>query len=60
MNKEDTYLITNYTWKIVSRPTSVNIVRSIWLFKKKQNDDGSLDWYKARLVANGKTQQPRN
>ncbi|GJS94008.1 ribonuclease H-like domain-containing protein [Tanacetum coccineum] len=36
---------------------NVNIVRSMWLFKHKFNADGSLSRYKARLVANGRSQQ---
>ncbi|GJY48089.1 ribonuclease H-like domain-containing protein [Tanacetum coccineum] len=37
-------------------PPDVNIVRSLWLFRHKHNADGSLNRYKARLVANGSTQ----
>ena len=33
------------------------MVRSMWLFKQKFNVDGSLYRYKARLVANGRSQQ---
>ncbi|GJU62261.1 ribonuclease H-like domain-containing protein [Tanacetum coccineum] len=33
------------------------MVRSMWLFKRKFNADGSLNRYKARLVANGHSQQ---
>ncbi|GJU77811.1 ribonuclease H-like domain-containing protein [Tanacetum coccineum] len=50
-------LITNGTWVLVPRPTNVNVVRSMWLFKHKFNADGSLSRYKARLVANGHSQQ---
>ncbi|GJZ07935.1 ribonuclease H-like domain-containing protein [Tanacetum coccineum] len=35
----------------------VNMVRSIWLFKHKFHADGTLSRYKARLVANGSSQQ---
>ncbi|GKE51794.1 ribonuclease H-like domain-containing protein, partial [Tanacetum coccineum] len=28
----------------------------MWLFRHKFLDDGTLSWYKARLVANGSTQ----
>ncbi|GJZ18338.1 ribonuclease H-like domain-containing protein [Tanacetum coccineum] len=42
---------------LVPRPANVNIVRSMWLFKHKFNVDGSLSRYKARLVANGRSQQ---
>ncbi|GJU16395.1 ribonuclease H-like domain-containing protein [Tanacetum coccineum] len=50
-------LITNGTWVLVPHPANVNVVRSIWLFKHKFNADGSLSRYKARLVANGPSQQ---
>nr|GEW39171.1 ribonuclease H-like domain-containing protein [Tanacetum cinerariifolium] len=36
---------------------NVNVFRSMWLFKHKFNADGSLSRYKARLVANGRSQQ---
>ncbi|GJW19477.1 ribonuclease H-like domain-containing protein [Tanacetum coccineum] len=50
-------LIDNNIWVLVPRPPNVNIVRSMWLYKHKYNTDGSLNRYKARLVANGRTQQ---
>ncbi|GJT66018.1 ribonuclease H-like domain-containing protein [Tanacetum coccineum] len=33
-------LISNRTWALMPRPTNVNIVRSMWLFKHKFNADG--------------------
>nr|GEV07939.1 retrotransposon protein, putative, Ty1-copia subclass [Tanacetum cinerariifolium] len=50
-------LIDNKTWVLVPRPPNVNIVRSMWLYKHKYKADGSLSRYKARLVANGLSQQ---
>nr|GEX26061.1 ribonuclease H-like domain-containing protein [Tanacetum cinerariifolium] len=50
-------LIDNNTWVLVPRPPNVNIVRSMWLYKHKYNAEGSLNRYKARLVANGHSQQ---
>ena len=49
-------LIKNGTWILVPRPSGMNIVRALWLFRHKHNADGSLNRYKARLVANGSTQ----
>ncbi|KAJ9547106.1 hypothetical protein OSB04_019649 [Centaurea solstitialis] len=50
-------LIKNGTWELVPRPSGTNIVRSLWLFRHKFHADGSLSRYKARLVANGQSQQ---
>ncbi|KAI3509252.1 hypothetical protein L1887_24388 [Cichorium endivia] len=58
MQDEFNALIANGTWELVPRPPGANVVRSMWLFKKKLKADGSLDRYKARLVANGKSQRP--
>ncbi|GJS87099.1 ribonuclease H-like domain-containing protein [Tanacetum coccineum] len=35
-------LISNGTWALVPRPTNVNMVCSMWLFKHKFKADGSL------------------
>ncbi|GJT53246.1 ribonuclease H-like domain-containing protein [Tanacetum coccineum] len=50
-------LITNGAWVFVPRLANVNVVHFMWLFKHKFNADGSLSRYKARLVANGRSQQ---
>ncbi|GJX48276.1 ribonuclease H-like domain-containing protein [Tanacetum coccineum] len=42
---------------LVPKPPNLNVVRSMWLFRHKYHVDGSLSRYKARLVANGRTQQ---
>nr|GEX94233.1 ribonuclease H-like domain-containing protein [Tanacetum cinerariifolium] len=57
MLDEDNALITNETWVLVPRLANVNVVRSMWLFKHKFHADGSLRRYKARLVANRRSQQ---
>ncbi|KAJ9543577.1 hypothetical protein OSB04_023284 [Centaurea solstitialis] len=53
MKTEYNALISNGTWLLVPRPTG-----RCGYSKKKYNADGSLDRYKARLVANGKSQRP--
>ncbi|GJZ84773.1 ribonuclease H-like domain-containing protein [Tanacetum coccineum] len=57
MYDEYNALVKNGTWVLVPRPADVNMVRSMWLFKHKFHADGTLSRYKARLVANGSSQQ---
>ncbi|GKC46072.1 ribonuclease H-like domain-containing protein [Tanacetum coccineum] len=57
MYDEYNALIKNSTWILVPKPPNVNVVRSMWLFRHKYHADGSLSRYKARLVANGRSQQ---
>ncbi|GKE99607.1 ribonuclease H-like domain-containing protein, partial [Tanacetum coccineum] len=57
MYDEYNALIKNGTWLLIPRPAGVNMVRSMWLFKHKFHSDGTLSRYKARLVANGSSQQ---
>ncbi|CAL9241108.1 unnamed protein product [Arabidopsis halleri] len=57
MTEEYNAQIKNGMWVLVPRPVATNIIRFLWLFRHKFNADGSLSRYKARLVANGKSQQ---
>lgn len=57
MNEEYDAQIKKGTWDLVPRPQNTNIVRSMWLFRHKFGADGKLSRYKARLVANGKSQE---
>nr|GEW55576.1 ribonuclease H-like domain-containing protein [Tanacetum cinerariifolium] len=57
MYDEYNELVKNGAWLLVPRPTGVNMVHSMWLFKHKFHADGTLSRYKARLVANGSSQQ---
>jgi hypothetical protein len=41
----------NHTWDVVDRPTDRKIVDSKWVFKIKRLSEGSVDKFKARLVA---------
>ena len=49
-------LISNHTWELVPPPSNNNIVRNRWIFKVKRNSDGTVDVFKARLVAQGYSQ----
>lgn len=40
------------------RPSDANVINCIYPFNKILNADGSLSRYKARLVANGRSQRP--
>jgi hypothetical protein len=58
MTAEFNALIHNGTWKLMSSTPSINIVGSKWVFRIKRKADGSIDRYKARLVAKRYHQQP--
>lgn len=46
----------NHTWDLTELPTRKKAVGCKWIFTIKYNSDGSLNRYKARLVAQGFTQ----
>ena len=51
MEQEYHTLMHNETWTLVPPPPRVNIIDSKWVFKVKRHADGSIERYKARLVA---------
>lgn len=57
MNEEYDALVKNRTWTLVKPPTGQKIIDNRWVFKVKQNTDGSIERYKARLVVRGFTQE---
>jgi len=57
MQDEIRALQSNGTWTLVPYCSSMNVVGSRWVYKIKRRADGSIDRYKARLVARGFTQQ---
>ncbi|KAJ0435806.1 putative RNA-directed DNA polymerase [Helianthus annuus] len=58
MEEEFNALNKNATWTLVPRPTHANVVGSKWIFRTKFRADGSIERYKARLVAQGFSQIP--
>ncbi|KAI5311660.1 hypothetical protein L3X38_040833 [Prunus dulcis] len=57
MNKEMQALQKNGTWELVSLPHGKKTVGCMWIYTVKLKADGSVERYKARLVANGYTQR---
>jgi hypothetical protein len=53
MEQEYQALLKNDMWRLVPLETGVNIIDSKWVFKVKRHVDGSIERYKARLVARG-------
>lgn len=58
MEKEIESMKKNKCWKIVRRPQNKNVIGLRWVFKLKKNEDGDIERYKARLVAQGYGQIP--
>lgn len=44
-------------WTLVERPKGANVIRGLWLFKKKYTIDSVVSKFKARYVAMGNTQR---
>ena len=58
MVDEYTDLLKNKTQSLVELPPDKKIIGCRWVFKVKENSDGSISRYKARLVAKGFNQRP--
>jgi len=56
MCDEIAVLRTNRTWSLVPFHPSMNVVGSRWVYRINRRVDGSIERYKARLVARGFTQ----
>src|SRR4051812_585312 len=50
-------ILSNGTWELSERPYGCKPVGCKWVFKKKLRPDGTIEKYKARLVAMGYTQK---
>ena len=57
MDTEMTSLRENHVWDLVNLPVGKKTIGSKWVYKVKTGADGSVQRYKARLVAQGFTQQ---
>ena len=51
METEMTSLRENHDWDLVNLPVGKKTVGSKWVYKVKSGADGSVQRYKARLVA---------
>ncbi|XP_021815103.1 uncharacterized protein LOC110757711 [Prunus avium] len=58
MADEFNALLRAGTWTLVPRTPTMNVLPNKWVFRVKRNSDGTIQRYKARLVANGFHQQP--
>jgi hypothetical protein len=56
MHEEIIALLENGTWKQVIPPKGANLISSKWVYTIKLKPDGSIERFKARLVARGFSQ----
>jgi hypothetical protein len=57
MESEFSALVRNKIWHLVPPETDHNLIDCKWVYKVKHKADGSIDRYKAHLVAKGYKQQ---
>ena len=56
MHEELNNFTRNQVWELVERPKGHNVIRTKWVFRNKQDQDGIVVRNKTRLVAQGYTQ----
>lgn len=57
IDSEYNSLLENNTWTVCELPKGRTAISNKWVFKLKRKADGSIDKYKARLVARGFSQK---
>ena len=57
MSAELGSLEQNDTWSLTTLPQGKHAIRCKWVYKNKYRVDGTIEQYKAHLVAKGCTQQ---
>lgn len=57
MQEEYFALEKNKTWSLVPLPSNRQAIGCKWVFRVKENIDGTMNKYKARLVTKGFNQQ---
>ena len=57
MKEELDALSKNHTWDLVTLPPRKSVVGNKWIYKIKTRFDGSIECYKAHLVAKDFTQE---
>ena len=57
INSEIESIMHNYIWELVDLPPGSKPLGCKWIFKRKMKTDGSIDKYKARLIAKGYKQK---
>jgi hypothetical protein len=59
MKSEMGSLKSNEVWELVEPPANRKVIGSKWVFKRKMNADGTVERYKAHLIAQGCAQRFR-
>jgi len=59
-NEMDSTALSNVTWELTELPYSCKPVGCKWVFKRKLRPNGTIDKYKARLMAKSYTQKQGN